>query len=123
MLPLNPSLESMKGWKGIVVCAAFTLHIYPFLILDNLDTNNSQIVECHLGNRNWTYGMIANITEVLTRVEGRGFIWILYAPCDSVLASILNECNSMTVTFFSNNQDITVHSCGTKLYSTKIWKS
>ncbi|KAK9937481.1 hypothetical protein M0R45_014267 [Rubus argutus] len=114
-LPLNPSLESMEGWKGIAVCAAFTLHRHPFLILDNLDTNNSQTIECHLGNRNYTCGMTANITEILTFVEGRGFIWILYAARDSILDSILNECNSMTVTFFSNNQDMMVHSCGNQV--------
>lgn len=59
--------------------------------------------------------MTADITETLTCVEGRGFIWILYAARDSILASILNECNSMTVTFFSNNQDMTVHSCGNQV--------
>ncbi|KAK9901886.1 hypothetical protein M0R45_001867 [Rubus argutus] len=109
-IPLYPSFDMMKGWKGIAVCAAFTVHRHPSLILENLDPENLfieyNLVAWGLGQ----FSLRSRILEILIHLKGSGFIWISYASLQRYAP--WNECTSMNLQFYSNNKDVTVQSCG-----------
>lgn len=111
--PLNPSLDSMNGWKGISICAAFDLCRLPSLILDNLDLG---IECCLISSTGWSWGISFELTESeILGSKGRGLVWISYFSRESFSDKMLNGCTSLKVIFTSNKKDLTICCCGHQL--------
>ncbi|XP_062025115.1 uncharacterized protein LOC133741196 [Rosa rugosa] len=117
--PLNPSLNYMKDWKGIAMCAAFTVRRDHSRIHDNLDKEKFDRVECYLSRTGTSWGKRMRFdipkSENPLLLKRRGFIWLSYTSRGSFPDFILNGCISMEATFHSTSQDIMVHNCGYQL--------
>ncbi|XP_040365115.1 disease resistance protein RPV1 isoform X2 [Rosa chinensis] len=117
--PLNPSLDYMKDWKGMAICAAFTVRRDPSRIHDNLDKEKFDRVECYLSRTGTSWGKRMRFdipkSENPLLLKRRGFIWLSYTSRGTFPDFILNGCISMKATFHCTSQDIMVHNCGYQL--------
>ncbi|KAK9905163.1 hypothetical protein M0R45_000445 [Rubus argutus] len=116
---LNASLDSIIGWKGIAICVSVAMHKHPSLILDDLYSENPYIIHCRLESSNgWTMRMFSKITKSeafgLKRV---GLIWMLYRSRGTFSDGMLKGCTSMNISFYPNNKDLTIRSCGYQIIS------
>lgn len=105
-----PKLYSDKNWTGLVVCASFSVHEHPTSILNNLDSEESFNLLCHLETDKCCMSPVAmfSITrEKFTWLYLGGFIWLTYIPrwllmelnddTAYVKARVCNNCPGLAV--------------------------
>ena len=110
-IQLPSNFSNASTWIGLVLCASFSVHGHPTITSDNLDSDISHYLICHLDAEKGSLEspLLYQITEEnFTWLNIQGFIWLYYIPRGS-LSDFFNQSSQIeqmiikcsTVPFYS----------------------
>ena len=101
-------------WMGLVLCASFSVHEHPTITSDNLGSDISHHLICHLDAEKGSLEspLLYQITvENFTWLNIQGFIWLYYIPRGS-LSYFFNRSSQIEVSIGSDIPGLMVKKCG-----------
>lgn len=110
-------MYSDTNWKGLALCAYFSVGENPTAELDNSNRDIPHHLICVLESE---IGTIEPIHDYCTTNEEfqwlyfGGFIWVSYIPRAS-FSDQLNGCSIVNASIASDHEACNVHSCGLRL--------
>lgn len=117
-IPLPANLHNDNNWKGIIICAAFSVHGHPTTIINNVESKESFKLVCHLKtNRNCLdpVPMLSISKDSLKWLSHHGgFIWLTYVP-SSLLKELNEQLDFVEARIYSNYQGFVVYKCALDL--------
>ncbi|XP_024019716.1 uncharacterized protein LOC21405365 [Morus notabilis] len=110
-IALPPNLSHDKSWKGLVICASFSVNENP-----DAFSKGSFRVLCHLASEGICLNPVALCSVTKDKIKWlyvRGFIWLAYIP--NVMLAELNGKNSVEARIYSQYPGLIVDKCGIRL--------
>lgn len=108
-IQLPPKLYEDGNWRGLVICAAFSVHKLPTAPLVKL--------VCHLRMNDYCLNPVPiySITkEKFKQLYLRGFIWLTYIP-RALLKEYNNVVSDVEARIYTSYPGLTVKKCGIRL--------
>ncbi|KAB2631337.1 TMV resistance protein N-like [Pyrus ussuriensis x Pyrus communis] len=112
-VPLPPNLYSDTNWKGLALCAYFSVGENPTAELDNSNRDIPHHLICVLESEIGTIEPIhyyCTTNEEFQWLYFGGFIWVSYIPRAS-FSDQLNGCSIVNASIASDHEACNVHSC------------
>ena len=113
-IQLPSNFSNASTWIGLVLCASFSVHEHPTITSDNLDSDISHYLICHLDAEKGCLEspLLYQITEEnFTWLNIQGFIWLFYIPGGS-LSDFFNQSSQIEVSIGSDFPGLMVKKCG-----------
>nr|XP_048319495.1 uncharacterized protein LOC112493310 [Ziziphus jujuba var. spinosa] len=114
-IKVPPNLNGDKNWRGIAVCASFSIHEHPTAILDHNSLELSFQLKCNLETEEQRFDVAKFLTNKskFTCLCIRRFIWLTYIP-SNVFAGHLDEKNYLKIVIFNDCPDVVARSLGAR---------
>ncbi|KAM1228035.1 hypothetical protein ACFX2J_007178 [Malus domestica] len=108
-MELPQNLYDDDNWRGLVICAAFSVHELPTATLEKLGSEMTVELMCHLSTEEYCLNPIpicSTTKEKFKWLHVRGFIWLTYIPRNFlaefkditlVIARIYHSCPGLFV--------------------------
>ena len=113
-IQLPSNFSNASTWIGLVLCASFSVHEHPTITSDNLGSDISHHLICHLDAEKGSLEspLLYQITEEnFTWLNIQGFIWLYYIPRGS-LSYFFNRSSQIEVSIGSDIPGLMVKKCG-----------